>query len=57
LQRQHHTISSTHPDDETRPIEHEQAIESLTAALETEESSEKNYHVRQALQLLACRSE
>lgn len=46
-------MSSTNPNDDALPTEKEQAVESLTEALEAEELDEKNFHIREALQLLA----
>lgn len=46
-------MSSTNPNDDTLQIEKEQAVESLTEALKTEKMDEKNYYIREALQLLA----
>lgn len=37
--------------------EQERAVEALTKALETEESDEKDYQIREALQLLALKDE
>ena len=51
-------MSSTRStDDETRSVEREQAVESLTEALEVDAADEKDYHVREALQLLALEDE
>lgn len=51
-------MSSTRStDDETQSAEQKQAVESLTEALEAEEADEKDYHVREALQLLALEDE
>ena len=52
-QHSHCTMSSTNPNDDTLQIEKEQAVESLTEALKTEKMDEKNYYIREALQLLA----
>jgi len=37
--------------------EQERAVEALTTALETEEVDEKDYHIREALQLLTLKHE
>lgn len=51
-------MSSTRStDDETRSVEQEQAVKLLTGALEAKAADEKDYHVRQALQLLALEDE
>lgn len=43
--------------DDPRAIERERAIEALTEALRTEEPEEKDYQIREALQLLGLRDE
>lgn len=54
----HSTMSSTRStDDETRSVEQEQAVKLLNEALDVEKADEKDYHVRQALQLLALEDE
>ena len=42
--------------DGTHLIEQERAVEALTKALETEEVDEKDYQIREALQLLALKN-
>lgn len=43
--------------DATHVTEQERAVEALTEALETDEVDEKDYHVREALQLLTLKNE
>lgn len=43
--------------DGTHMTEQKRAVEALTKALETEESDEKDYQIREALQLLALKNE
>ncbi|UPV74830.1 hypothetical protein M0R89_01870 [Halorussus limi] len=44
-------------DDETPAGERERAVEALTEALETDELDEKDYRIREALQLLTLADE
>ncbi|UPV99775.1 hypothetical protein M0R88_14800 [Halorussus gelatinilyticus] len=50
------TNESTHVDG-TRVTEQNRAVEALTKALETEDLDEKDYQIREALQLLALENE
>ena len=43
--------------DATHSIDHEGAVKALTEALKTEELDEKDYQIRQALQLLTLKNE
>lgn len=43
--------------DDTHQINRERAVEALTKALETDEMDEKDYQIREALQLLALKIE
>ncbi|MFC4551553.1 MULTISPECIES: hypothetical protein [Halorussus] len=43
--------------DGTHVIEQKRAVEALTKALETEDLGEKDYQIREALQLLALKKE
>ena len=47
------TTRSPTRDDETAPIDQQRAVEALREALETDELDEKDYQIREALQLLA----
>ena len=51
------TVTDPTRDDNAYLIERERAVEALTAALEAEESDEKDYQIREALQLLALKDE
>ena len=51
------TTSDPTPVDETHLTEQERAVRALTKALETEELDEKDYQIREALQLLALKNE
>jgi hypothetical protein len=51
-------MSSTNPtDDGTSLSVRQKAVESLTEALNAEKLDEKNYHIREALQLLNLKDE
>jgi len=51
------TINDSTPVDGTPVTEQKRVVEALTQALETEEVDEKDYHIREALQLLALKNE
>lgn len=47
-----HAVPNSTRVDGTHVSEQKRAVEALTKALETEELDEKDYHIREALQLL-----
>ena len=49
------TSNLTH--DDTHRRERDRAVEALTSALETDDVKEKDYQIREALQLLALKTE
>ena len=51
------TTRSPTRDDDSHSIERERAVEALTEALRTEEVDEKDYQIREALQLLTLKDE
>ncbi|NHN57703.1 MULTISPECIES: hypothetical protein [Halorussus] len=53
-----HTMTTNDPTpvDGTPVTEQKRVVEALTKALETEEVDEKDYQIRQALQLLALKN-
>ncbi|WP_170977301.1 hypothetical protein [Halorussus salinisoli] len=51
------TTSDPPRDDGVHLTEQERAVEALTKALETEELDEKDYQIREALQLLALKND
>ena len=51
------TTNDSTPVDGTQMTEQNRAVEALTKALETGESDEKDYQIRETLQLLALKNE